>query len=195
MMMRFVGATLILLSAGTLGGCGRVGFGDMGGFGSPQPQARYEPLPASPTKPVVTQGDLQPLPPVPGQEQPVAGEPVPPPGEAVAAVPTPAAATPEPSADKAVSVGRTDLLGGWKIASGGDNCQLFMTLTTWSGGYRATTRGCNTPHLQKISAWDLSGKQVSLKGADGGTIATLYGSGAERFNGQTTERQAVSLSR
>ncbi|MEJ1159786.1 AprI/Inh family metalloprotease inhibitor [Prosthecomicrobium sp. N25] len=194
-MMRFVGFTLSLVGVGLLAGCGRVGLGD---FGGAQPQARYEPLPAAPTKPVVTQGDLQPLPPVPG-EQPAAGAPVPPPGDAVAGVPpalaAPAPASAEASAERAVAVGRTDLLGGWKIASGGDNCQLFMTLTTWSGGYRATTRGCNTPQLQKISAWDLSGKQVSLKGADGSTVATLYGAGAERFSGQTAERQSVTLSR
>ena len=45
-------------------------------------------------------------------------------------------------------VGRTDLLGGWTITSGGDSCQLFMTLTSWTGGYRASTRGCNSDRPQ-----------------------------------------------
>ena len=27
------------------------------------------------------------------------------------------------------SIGRADLLGGWKVTSGNDNCQLFMSLT------------------------------------------------------------------
>src|SRR5262249_24090747 len=40
------------------------------------------------------------------------------------------------------ALGRTDLLGGWTITATGDSCQLFMTLTSWTGGYRASTRGC-----------------------------------------------------
>lgn len=192
-MQRWGGAALAVIAATSLTACGRFGLDD----GPSARTARYEPLPAAPTKPV-TQGDLQPLPPVPGQ-QPVTQEGLPPPGAPGAPPPAApvavAAATPEPSADKAVSVGRTDLLGGWKIASGGDSCQLFMTLTTWSGGYRATTRGCNSAQLQRISAWDLQGKQVTLKGADGSVVATLYGAGGERFSGSTAERQSVSLAR
>lgn len=181
-MRAWSGVACAVLVPVLLAGCGRVGLGDMGG---PPAPARYEPLPAAPTKPV-TQGDLQPLPPVPGQPADGAPPPGAPPGVAVAEAPPPSAAT---------TVGRTDLLGGWKISSGADSCQLFMTLTTWSGGYRANTRGCTSPQLQKVSAWDLTGKQVTLKGADGSTVATLYGAGAERFSGQTYDRQPVALSR
>lgn len=177
------GAALALIAASLVAGCGRIGMGDFGGASAPPP-ARYEPLPAAPTKPV-TQGDLQPLPPVPGQA-PDAGAPPP---------PAVADAAPPPAPDKAPAVGRTEVLGGWKIASGTDSCQLFMTLTTWSGGYRANTRGCTSPQLQRISAWDLNGKQISLKGPDGAAVATLYGAGPERFSGQTVDRQPVTLAR
>ena len=182
-------AVLALVATTMLAGWGRLGMSDMGG---PAPAAQYEPLPAAPTKPV-TQGSLQPLPPVPGQPGPGMAGDMPPPG-----APGPVAAVdpgPPPSPEKAPPIGRTEVLGAWKIASGTDSCQLFMTLTTWSGGYRANTRGCTSPQLQRISAWDLSGKQVALKGADGSIVATLYGAGPERFSGQTSERLPVSVSR
>lgn len=183
------GAILAIGAAVALAGCGRLGLND---FGS---EPHYEPVAQGPR---LAPGPVQPLPPVPAQPS-VATSDLPPPGTDPNAAPAPgtAAATTMAAAPAAASppVGRTDLLGGWKLASGGDNCQLFMTLTTWSGGYRATSRGCSSPQLQKISAWDLSGRQVSLKGADGSTVATLAGAGAERFQGQTSNGQPVSISR
>ncbi len=56
-------------------------------------------------------------------------------------------------------LGRTDLLGGWTITSGNDSCQLFMTLTSWTGGYRASTRGCTTNLLKSISGVEPAGRQ------------------------------------
>jgi hypothetical protein len=81
-------------------------------------------------------------------------------------------------------LGRTDLLGGWTITAGNDSCQLFMTLTSWTGGYRASTKGCATPLLKSISAWNLQGTNVILAGAGGAPVATLASSGTNRFDGQ-----------
>jgi hypothetical protein len=88
-------------------------------------------------------------------------------------------------------LGRTDLLGGWTITSGGDSCQLFMTLTSWTGGYRASTRGCNDGTLKSISAWNLEGGQVVLAGQGGSTLARLQSSGGNRFDGQTVSGGAA----
>jgi hypothetical protein len=85
---------------------------------------------------------------------------------------------------------RTDLLGGWTIASAGESCQLFMTLTTWAGGYRASTRGCNNAIPKSISAWNLDGKQVVLAGTGGAPVAHLSSSGNNRFNGRTETGEA-----
>lgn len=82
-------------------------------------------------------------------------------------------------------LGRTDLLGGWTIASGGNSCQLFMTLTSWTGGYRASTRGCSNVTLKSISAWNLEGKSVVLAGSGGAPVAHLSSSGNNRFDGRT----------
>lgn len=142
------------------------------------------PLPATPTTPV-GQNELQPL-----------DGSIPPAGDLAGEV-TPgtdiAANTAEPAG--ALEVGRSDMLGGWKLASGGDNCMAFMTLTTWSGGYRANTRGCTSPVLGSISAWDLVGKQVILKDASGQTIAKLFATSPQKFDGQTAMGVPASLYR
>ncbi|MBO0346462.1 protease inhibitor Inh/omp19 family protein [Roseibium limicola] len=142
------------------------------------------PLPATPTTPV-GQGALQPLDPLatPGVGQ-VSQEPLP--GETqVAAI--------EPTGAKDVS--RSDMAGGWKLVSSNDSCMAFMALTSWSGGYRANTRGCNSVELSSISAWNISGKQVILKNADGQAVATLYAASDVQFNGQTATGAPVSLNR
>ncbi len=190
-MIRGKRLAIAMLVLGTATGCSRLGLSD-GPSSTSAPPRTYEPLPAVPTAPV-TQNTLQPLPPAPGAPtDPNAPPPVAAPVAPPAAPSTQVAAV---SPDKAPNVGRTELLGGWRLASGTDNCQLFMNLTSWAGGYRAISKGCASPDLQKISAWDLQGKTVTLKGSDGSVVATLNGAGGEKFVGTTSSRQAVSLSR
>lgn len=137
---------------------------------------------------------LQPMP-VP----PVSAQPLPPPvpttptDEALATGTEAASAAPD--ASSAVEVRKTDLSGGWTIASGGESCQLFMSLTTWSGGYRANTRGCASDELKGVGAWDLSGKEIILKDAAGAPIARLYASTATRFSGQSSAGRGVQVYR
>jgi hypothetical protein len=192
-MIRGDRVVLVVLVAAAATGCTRLGTGD--GPSRPQPalQTQYEPLPAAPTAPV-TQGALQPLPPLAGA--PVdPNAPPPAPGALPPTTPAKPLQTADAGPDKGLSVGRTDLLGSWKMTSSSDSCQLSMSLTTWAGGYRASSRGCTSPDLQKISAWELSGKQVTLKGSDGSVAATLTSAGPERFSGSTSSRQPVALSR
>ncbi|PLX38036.1 MAG: hypothetical protein C0606_07270 [Hyphomicrobiales bacterium] len=179
---------LIILSCGlALGACSRLGFDS---------RSYVSPLPAAPTTPVQS-SQLAPVDLTNGQdaEQPMTdpladGEQPPVDGEAQVAAAQPMA---EPASS--VEVGRTDLLGGWTVASGSDSCQLFMTLTTWTGGYRATTRGCGSDTLKNVAAWDLNGKQVILKDGGGANVALLYGTASEKFNGQTTVGQPISIFR
>ena len=104
---------------------------------------------------------------------------------------TPATAT----APGTVELGRTDLLGGWTINAAGESCQLFMTLTTWSGGYRASTRGCTNAALQGVSAWNLESGQVQLFNDSGATIARLYASSKTQFSGQTEGGGPIAVTR
>ncbi|WP_428699232.1 AprI/Inh family metalloprotease inhibitor [Stappia sp.] len=169
-----------------LAGCQRLGYG-----------SRSAPLPATPTAPVASQSlePLQPLDPAYGQPGTgVDGAPLGDTGTQVAGVDPTAGASGAPPAG-AREIGRSDMLGGWSLASGSDNCKLFMTLTTWSGGYRANSRGCASPQMQTISAWDLQGKQVLLKDNSGTTVAELYATGAESFSGRTTSGAPVQVFR
>jgi hypothetical protein len=92
------------------------------------------------------------------------------------------------------TVARTDLLGGWTISSGTDSCQLFMTLTSWTGGFRASTRGCTSTLLKGVSAWNLNGTNVVLAGQGGAPLATLTSSGNNRFDG-TANGQPITFYR
>lgn len=158
----------ITVAALGLAACGR--------FGGAEPVHGATPLQPQPIAPVAA----QPLP--PPTSQPMTAPP---------ATPAPAdqqvaSTEPAPSpAEAAVEIRKPDLSGGWKLASAGESCQLFMNLTSWTGGYRANTRGCASDELKSIGAWDLQGKEILLKDSSGSVVATLYASTATRFSGQT----------
>jgi len=166
-----------------LGGCGSIGAIGVPPGGQNQanpPMAGGLPPPTAtyPGQPPGGAVIAEPLPPVGGAMSPVATLPT--------APAAPVAAAP---------LGRTDLLGGWTIASSGDSCQLFMTLTSWTGGYRASTRGCSSEQLKSISAWNLNGSQVVLAGQGGSPVATLQNAGGTRFDGQISGGGPVSFYR
>ena len=159
---------------------------------SPSPgnfDARPEPLRAAPTAQVYS--NQLPPPPAP----PVAAAP---PDVAVApgidsgtAQTTPAAPV---RAASTAPVTREGLVGAWRVSSGGGNCQIFMALTQWTGGYRAASRGC-PGQVADVSAWDVSGSQVVLKDSGGSTVATLSNTGGTKYEGSTTGGQPISLYR
>jgi hypothetical protein len=121
------------------------------------------------------------------------------------AQPTPAMAstTPAPSNTTllasapagAADVGRDDLVGGWTIQSGSLSCKLFLNLTSWTGGYRATARNCPDQQIASITAWNLENRLVTLSGAEGDVLARLYAANDSQFVGQFTNGQPVSFSR
>ncbi|HMN86838.1 MAG TPA: AprI/Inh family metalloprotease inhibitor [Bauldia sp.] len=165
----------------TLCGCGSIGAIGLppSGAGQPPPGTETAGLP-----PPLVEG------PSPTTSGAVITEPLPDPG--VAPTTTTAAA---PPATRSGALGRTDLLGGWTIASSSDSCQLFMTLTSWTGGYRASTRNCNSSVLKSISAWNLEGNQVILAGQGGSPVARLNASGGNRFDGQAEGLGQISFYR
>ena len=138
-MARLRGASLGMVAVLALAGCGRLGLSDPLASAPPQPQPNYEPLPAAPTQPVTSSA----LPPPPNTTAPsVVGQPLDPaaPGQPTAPGATPPGA---PGAikpgtvaanDKTPAIGRGEFVGAWRIASGADNCQLFVSLTSGSGG-------------------------------------------------------------
>jgi hypothetical protein len=182
MAVRIHALMTVAVTAGLAAGCSLMS------FGRDEPQNRApEPLAAAPAGTVTGES----LPP-PGA---IAPAPTAPGGLAALDPNTQTAATAPPSATGAAPVGRTDLLGGWTINAAGDSCQLFMTLTTWAGGYRASTRGCNAASLQTISAWNMEGGQVQLLNDAGSTIARLYPTSKTQFSGQTEGGGPITVSR
>jgi predicted small lipoprotein YifL len=171
-------APLVLVLA--LAGCGSIGAISFPSFKKSAEVTTPEPIDPAAVPPV-EQSALPPPGTPPADGQATVAEALPNGADA----PAPGAVAGSQPAAAAGTLGRTDLLGGWTIASSGDSCQLFMTLTSWTGGYRASTRGCTSDTLKSISAWNLDGKQVVLAGQGGVTVARLFSSGGNRFDGQT----------
>ncbi|MCJ8310492.1 MAG: protease inhibitor Inh/omp19 family protein, partial [Hyphomicrobiales bacterium] len=92
-------------------------------------------------------------------------------------------------------VTRQAMVGAWTVSTAGSNCQIFLALTKWSGGYRAASRGCSAPAISDVQAWDVKDKQVVLVNSAGGTAATLYRSSDQRYDGSTNGGGAISFTR
>lgn len=182
--MRQLGSIVGLSVLLAIGGCTRASNLNQGGFNNPAPPASLEPAP-------LTRVDENQLEPVQTEaQQDAAGIPADPsiPEKPVQVANAEAEANAQP-------VTRQTMVGAWTVSSGGSNCQIFLALTKWSGGYRAASRGCSGPGISDIQAWDVRGKQVVLVDSNGGTAATLYKSAATRFDGSTTGGNAISFSR
>ncbi|MEC5325704.1 protease inhibitor Inh/omp19 family protein [Aurantimonas sp. A3-2-R12] len=91
-------------------------------------------------------------------------------------------------------ISRNSVLGAYKVTTTGGNCQIILSLTKWTGGYRAASRGCPGA-VADVSAWDVSGNQVVLKDSGGSNVANLNSSGGSRYEGRTKSGQQISLYR
>ena len=170
-----------------LSGCTRIGGGGLNQGGVlPTQQSAPTSLTPAPTTPV-QEAQLQPVEPtVPTVETPTAETPnIEQPVE-VAKIEPPKNTTP---------VTRQALIGAWTVSTGGSNCQIFLALTQWSGGYRAASRGCSAAAISDVQAWDVKGSQVVLVNSSGSTAATLFKSTESRYDGSTTGGGAISFSR
>lgn len=141
----------------------------------------------------------QPAPLTPAPAGTVSASQLPPPSPAAfpqaPTAPAPTAAADETQlAAAAPAVTREALIGRWSVSTGGTNCDVFLALTKWTGGYRAASRGC-AGAAASVSAWDVQGKQVILTDNSGNQVARLYQSAPERYDGSTAAGQQISLSR
>ena len=172
-------------AAVVLSGCTRTTDLNQGGT-LPTAQNQAAPLQPAPLTPVNEQ-QLEPV-------QQVEQTPLPT-AEPVAANQEPVqVANAQPPAN-AQPVTRQAMIGAWTVSTAGSNCQIFLALTKWSGGYRAASRGCSAAAITDVQAWDVKGSQVVLVDSSGGTAATLYKSSEERYDGSTTGGGAISFSR
>jgi len=90
---------------------------------------------------------------------------------------------------------RESLLGAWDVASDNSECRIMLAFTKWSGGYRAGSSACQSDEIGSVIAWDVKGQQVILVDGGGNTVARLYSSGNERYDGTLNSGKAISFTR
>lgn len=84
--------------------------------------------------------------------------------------------------------------GVWNASVSGQTCRIATPQTRFGQGFRAGPLRCPEP-LAGVKSWNVSGKQLALYDEGGSVLARLYSSGGNRFDGQTSSGQPVSLSR
>lgn len=144
-----------------------------------------EPLPAAPSGTVSANALPPPAAPTPSPAStdfPTAPE------TQVAALP------PAAPAANAPDVTAGNVAGVWSASVAGQNCKVATPQTKFGQGFRAGPLHCPAP-LDGVKSWNVAGKQLTLYDANGGQIASLYSSGAGKFDGQTASGQPISLSR
>ena len=88
----------------------------------------------------------------------------------------------------------SSVAGVWTVNVGGQTCKVATPQTKFGAGYRAGPLRCPAP-VDGVKSWNVGGKQLTLYDQNGGTLARLYSSGGEKFNGQTSNGLPISLSR
>jgi hypothetical protein len=74
---------------------------------------------------------------------------------------------------------RTSVTGNWsaKEASGGA-CRVTLSTTPTLDLYKASSNGCKTREMQRVTAWELRGEEIYLYESGGAVAARLRKSGA-----------------
>ncbi|MGL5117223.1 MAG: AprI/Inh family metalloprotease inhibitor [Beijerinckiaceae bacterium] len=129
-------------------------------------------------------------PPPSDRPRPRVGEPQPPPPQ-VAARPEP-----QPPSQPAGPPTRTAVTGNWtaRDAAGGA-CRVTLSGTPTLDLYKASSSGCQTRELQRVSAWELRGDEVYLYETGGAIAARLRKSGAGFGGAMTKSGAPVTLSK
>jgi hypothetical protein len=99
---------------------------------------------------------------------------------------------PQPQGGADISSG--SVAGVWNASVSGQSCRIATPQTRFGQGFRAGPLRCPAP-LDGVRSWNVSGSQLALYNDNGDILARLYSSGGERFEGQTSSGQQVSLSR
>lgn len=93
-----------------------------------------------------------------------------------------------------MDVTKEQMVGGWKVSTGGASCNMFLTLTKFGNASRGGTAKC-VGELMTMRAWDVTGKQIVLMDSNGNTIGRLYKTAENQFNGSTNSGVSISVTR
>lgn len=94
----------------------------------------------------------------------------------------------------APAISPESMIGRWTVTAAGSSCDLFLSMTKWTGGYRAATRNCSGMP-SNVSAWDVKGNQVVLTDNVGNQLASVQAAGNNHYQGTTTSGQPITLGR
>ena len=94
----------------------------------------------------------------------------------------------------AADISAGSVAGVWNASVSGQSCRVATPQTRFGQGFRAGPLRCPAP-LDGVKSWNVSGKQLALYDEGGNVLARLYSSSGNRFDGQTSSGQPVSLSR
>jgi Protease inhibitor Inh len=165
------------------------------------PPVSAQPLPA-PNLPPPGGGPQAPLglPPA-GQSMPIDPDasrraPEPPRVQTPPPAPPPvAAARPEPAPVSGAPT-RNAVIGNWSAKeAAGTNCRVTLSSTPSLDLYKASSAGCQTRELQRVSAWELRGEEIYLYEPGGGVAARLKQSGRNFEGSAARTGAAVTLSK
>lgn len=170
MQLRYAMTGLVVVLS--LAGCQRTAYDYNSNASAAPPPLTAQPVPS-------VQGGQ--LPPVNGSQFPAAP---------TTTAPMPGA-QPGAVAANALDVTKESMVGSWRVNGG---CDMFLTLTNLGSGSRGGTRGC-VGELTAMGSWEVSGKQVLLKDRSGNQLGSVYKTADNRFDGQTSTGQPISLSR
>lgn len=180
--MNFSKAGLVAVSLAALvaSGCSTSRFSSMD-------EQQPAPLQAAPAGQVT--GNQLPPPASPGTTDPSKFPTAPPPNTQMASLP-PDGAPPAGASDLTAA----SVAGVWNASVSGQSCKVATPQTKFGSGYRAGPLHCPAP-IDGIKSWSVAGKQLTLYDENGGTLARLYSSGGEKFDGQTSNGLPISLTR
>jgi hypothetical protein len=94
----------------------------------------------------------------------------------------------------APEIGAGSVAGVWNATVAGQGCRIATPQTRFGEGYRAGPLRCPPP-LDQVKSWNVSGSQLLLYDENGSPLARLSSAGGNRFEGQTSTGQSVSLAR
>lgn len=93
-----------------------------------------------------------------------------------------------------MDVTKAQMLGSWKVASGGTSCNMFLTLTKFGNFSRGGTNRC-VGELTTMRSWDVNGKQIVLMDANGNPVGHLFKTADNQFSGSTNSGVQISVTR
>jgi len=115
--------------------------------------------------------------------------PMPPPQQS-ARVETPRAPAAEPAAPT-----RSSVTGNWSLKEAAGSCRVTLSSSPKLDLYGASTSGCQSRDLQRVTAWELHGDEVYLYEPGGAVTARLKARGQSMSGSLAKTGAPISLSK